>query len=228
MIKYKANKLRSKYQINSKSSLEYLKLVIHKLGYNLSTYSEEKLKLIRLKREKEMQTAPALTIIDSNCNITVYYNDKLSPIVQRFALAHEIGHIVLNHKHRNINGKKQEYEADRFAEYLLAPYSSAKLNALQINCLILCACLCVVMIYSVFREETSDTSLSSQATAPEQNNAETTNNNQLCYYTKSGEVYHIYRDCYYIKNSKNVTCNTISNSNKKRLCSACEDRHNLK
>ncbi|MDF2538845.1 MAG: hypothetical protein K0S76_1866 [Herbinix sp.] len=50
---------------------------------------------------------------------TVYYNDN-KPIGRiRFSLAHEIGHIALEHTvHRT---EEQEKEADCFASYLLAP-----------------------------------------------------------------------------------------------------------
>ena len=251
MIKYKVNKLRSKFNINNKSSLEDLKTVVHKLGFNLSTYSEEKMKLISLRREQEIQTASSLSVIDSSGNTTIYYNGNLPPAIQRFSLAHEIGHILLGHTRRNLTDKKQEEEADKFASYLLSPQKKRKLIGLQLDCSILCLCIFISAICgflssnlptskethnyesalqhnSIAKPPQNSTIQSSQSSTviPQHNNTveSTPSNIQLCYFTPSGKVYHLYRDCQHIKNSKQVFTNTVQNSGKERICSTCEYR----
>lgn len=50
----------------------------------------------------------------------VYYNMSLKPTRIRFSLAHELGHILLNHQHQ-AEDDFDESEANFFAKYLLAP-----------------------------------------------------------------------------------------------------------
>lgn len=49
----------------------------------------------------------------------IYYDDKVEIKIQRFTVAHEIGHIVLNHF--NIFSDNREKEANMFAARLLMP-----------------------------------------------------------------------------------------------------------
>ena len=226
MIYLKAKKFRSNYKINNKTDLTRIKKIIHICGYNLSTYSEERFKLISLKLWTEAQTAPAISVIDSNKNITVYYNDKLPSIVQRFALAHELGHIKLRHIHRNLKGPRQEREADKFAEYILSPQNNDKIALIQIDCLIIMACLCILSIGYIFN--TSKYQATQQNNFIEQSISETMTDSTVCYYARYSQVYHLYRDCYYLKNSKTVYTNTVNRCNIDRLCSACKRRKNKK
>lgn len=71
----------------------------------------------------------------------IYYNDLDTHFITsnryRFSIAHELGHIFLNHLHNNgtaieqgiisnFEYRKLEREADKFASYLLCPFSSFK------------------------------------------------------------------------------------------------------
>lgn len=51
----------------------------------------------------------------------VIYDETMSVEEKSFTLAHELGHIFLDHKRKELllNGNAQEYEADIFAEGLL-------------------------------------------------------------------------------------------------------------
>lgn len=218
MIKYKAEKFRSKYKINNKTTLSYLKLVIHKLGCNLSTYSDEAIKLATLNLSNKAKTAPALSDMDNFGNITVFYNDQLPIPVQRIALAHELGHIVLGHLRLKHIGNKQERAADKFVEYLLSPKEHKFGTLIQLNCIILCICLCIIALCIV-----SDTSEPTQPqSVPNESYSNSINDDTICYYAQHSEVYHLYRDCYYLKNSKTIYTDTVGNCDKERLCSACK------
>lgn len=69
------------------------------------------------------------SIIANNLGITIFINnrylilfdDKIPTSVKRFTIAHEIGHIVLNHKNNLINEKIRETQASMFAARLLMP-----------------------------------------------------------------------------------------------------------
>lgn len=50
--------------------------------------------------------------------IEIFYNNKKSEAVQRFTLAHELGHIILGHKK---DTKKEDREANCFARNYLCP-----------------------------------------------------------------------------------------------------------
>ena len=46
-----------------------------------------------------------------------------------------------------------------------------------------------------------------------------------CYWTISGEVYHLYDDCHHIKNSSSIFSGTASDSGKERVCRTCYSRY---
>ena len=235
MVYYKAKQLQKKYKINSKSGAEHIKHVVHKQGYNLLPYSEALLLLTALRLDKEAKTAKALSSIDQNGEVTVYFNDKLPLSIQRVAIAHELGHIELNHKHRNLRKDLQEKEADLFAKYLFED-SDNRFTVSIISLLCLFACILTALLYFIISNNIftqtdsaassiSNNSVSMQSKAPstviEQSDTQVTNE-QLCFFTENSEVYHLYSDCQYIRNSNNVICDTISHSHKDRLCFACE------
>ena len=231
MIKYKVNKFKFTYKIDNKSSAEYLKLVIHKLGCNLLTYSDEVMKLSALNLLKKSKTAPALSDIDDKGNITVFYNDELPLSVQRLALAHELGHIVLGHLYLKSIGDRQEDEADKFAEYLLSPTDNIKIEKIHITCIILCLCLSIVILCDVFVKNDKTVNVTSNIVTEEYfesatNDISEEGTHTVCYYARYSEVYHLYKDCYYLKNSNKIYTCTIEDCHLDRLCSACERKLN--
>lgn len=227
MIYFKAKEFRSKYKINSKSSLEYLKMIIHKSGHNLLTYSDEIIKLTALNFREKVNNAPALSLMDDKGNITVYYNDELPMSVQRLALCHELGHIELGHFYLKTIGEKQEKEADKFADYLLSPKNDNKLTWIQIVCSFLCILFCIL---TLSKEHTKNINNTKSNTTIPKTVSETTANvitdSTICYYAQYSVVYHLYKDCYYLKNSEKIYTDTVESCGKDRLCSACEHRRN--
>lgn len=85
--------------------------IIKKLGYSLLKYSE-------LSEEKRS----SCLMVSDECLMlynSIYYNDEMAISRIKFSLAHEIGHIVLNHG-EYMNPLK-ETEANCFASNMLAP-----------------------------------------------------------------------------------------------------------
>ncbi len=86
-------------------------LVINKLGYHLFKYSE-------LSEEKRnscfLVSDESLKLYDN-----IYYNDTMLPARIRFSIAHELGHILLDHG--DYKNAEKETEANYFASHLLAP-----------------------------------------------------------------------------------------------------------
>jgi hypothetical protein len=226
MLKEKAMEFKAKYKISNQSSLKYIKRVIRAMNCNLCRYSDEKLKLIELGVDVEAKSAPALTVISPDGDITVYYNDRKSPTIQRFALCHEIGHIILKHKYSDIPPLLQEQESDLFAELLLSPFQEEKKKTDNHKILIgtlLTLLMTIVITFILYlslppKSESQPNKLSS---VPQMTEEITASVSETVYYTKYGEVYHKSKDCYYLKNSKSIYSGTIESSAKDRPCSAC-------
>ena len=65
-----------------------------------------------------------------------------------------------------------------------------------------------------------------QSTGPSNESSENTEHVEVCYYTPSGETWHLNRECSSLKNSKNVIEGTIATAmvaGKSRVCSRCGD-----
>lgn len=62
------------------------------------------------------------TFIDSTGGFSIVLNPTDSTAVQRYTIAHELGHIVLGHfTERTLSPSDMEYQAERFAIDILAP-----------------------------------------------------------------------------------------------------------
>lgn len=71
-------------------------------------------------------------------------------------------------------------------------------------------------------EETEHNESVDTSTSSENQNAD-----NVCYWTESGSVWHTYRDCYHIKNSKNILLGTVEEAlenGKSHVCSSCAKR----
>ena len=228
MLKEKAMEFKAKYKISNQSSLKYIKRVVRAMNCNLCRYSDEMLKLIELGVDVEAKSSPALTVMSPDGDVTVYYNDRKSPTIQKFALCHEIGHIVLKHKYSDIPPLLQEQEADLFAELLLSPVQEEKKKPDKLRILIgtIITLLMIIVITFAIHFFTLPESEPKQAVDRPEPSAPVTDTvaapiGETVYYTKYGEVYHKSEDCHYLKNSKTIYSGTIEGSTKDRPCSAC-------
>lgn len=104
--------------------IENLESICEQLGYTLLSY-QEATELLQKPRFKKYTIYPAFTIKNDDYRI-VLFNSTLSTSTRIFAIAHEIGHIVLKHNYHGEVGFTQadsdsEREANTFAYQLLAP-----------------------------------------------------------------------------------------------------------
>jgi len=81
-------------------------------------YSKLK-KLNIVEYESVMKTNYGFAELTPNDDYIIFYNDELPRGVQRFTIAHEIGHIILHHFKVPIENREQE--ANMFAARLLMP-----------------------------------------------------------------------------------------------------------
>lgn len=203
-----------------KLTLGRLIKVARRNGYAVYYYSKSQSVMAAYSLIRKSKTAPALSILDENGNVLIFIDDKQSVQKQTFALAHEIGHVVL-HKNTTAPTEQQEAEANKFAHYLLVSNYSNKPN---IVIFVLCVLLVISIVISALSYINSGDS-GHYSPAPQQTPVnETVSDTQICYFTADGEVYHLYPDCSYIKNSKNILSSEIATSGKDRLCSRCRSR----
>lgn len=117
--------------------IEDLNNICKKVGYHLISYQEAT--HILKKMNVEQYTAfPAFTLVAGKGKL-VLFDSTRSTSTRIFAIAHEIGHIVLKHNYQGVVGfsqvdDAQEREANTFAYQLLAPLCVLKaLNVTNID-----------------------------------------------------------------------------------------------
>ena len=114
---------------------DQIKGFINENRYEICSYQEGLEIIEKFKLQSNMQY-PAFTFANDQFKI-VFYHDDLSVSEKNIYLAHELGHIVLNHIYWGTKDKsgnifeKQELEADTFAYQLISPICILK--ALKIN-----------------------------------------------------------------------------------------------
>ena len=220
-------------------------------GYIVKTYSASDELLIYYGLYDRAQKSSSVSVTDENANVLIFIDDSLSKNKQRFALAHEIGHIILEHKPNEKTKRRQEREADWFAHYLLTGTAPPRIDLyLSIISLMICVTLIVLLVclplmgkmnFTKQKTEGENTTVSAPteakdtipadkvAVAPPSSSASSAaesskQQSDICYYTEHGTVYHIYRDCSYLKNSQNVYTSKIDECPLDRLCSRCANR----
>lgn len=120
--------------------------LLDKLHIATCTYKQGEGLIQSIGAENLCDNSRAFTVYRGDGSFIIFYDDDLSPAQLRTALAHELGHLVLGHKvygHKNAVSK-QEYEADRFAQRLLAP--ACVLHELGVISTIDIAALCDIPI----------------------------------------------------------------------------------
>lgn len=237
---------------HTKITLRKLLYTARKCGYIVKSYSKSYTTMVLLNVYKRAQKSSSVSIIDTDGNVYIFIDDTMPKEKQLFALAHEIGHILLKHNPNDCKKRRQEREANLFAHYLLdADYDIKRLKS-TISYLLLIIFLFLAIIFyllyaqSIPQKQTTGSSSRIYYTAPAiTNNSSPNKNNYVsqhtieepttssyieitgdteCYFTEYGKVYHLYDDCHYIKNSNIIYCDTIENNPNDRLCSYCEKR----
>ena len=230
-IKHSVNQCIKSINLNEREiTFKKLYSALSKKGFIIKKYSEAGTLLIAFGLYDESKEADSVSALDNNGNPYVFLDDKLPTPKRLFALAHEVGHITLGHK-KPIDEEeksKQEAEADMFAHYLLSGKNTPKTNfATLILSVLLSVCIILIALLVFFlpQPQAVPTSVSSKnSTIYSSNPSPEINSNTICYFTKYGEVYHIYSDCSYIKNSETIYTSTIGNCKHDRMCSRCRNR----
>lgn len=211
----------------SKRNITYNDLlhVCRKNGYIVKYYSTSATIMVVLGVYDMAAGSAAVSAVDENKNVMIFIKDSLPEKKRLFALAHELGHIELEHKrHNDITAEK---EADCFAHFLLAPSRGSlmlKLAAAACGAVAIISLLGIVYTVngSIPHSKSSKAAYGFAASSYE---AVSLSESTVCYFAEKGSVYHIYRDCSYLKNTSSVCSDTINHSHKSKICSRCNERY---
>lgn len=103
-------------------TLNGLKYIARISGCIVCDYSKSYNTLIVFGLYDRANKSKAVATIDQNGNKMIFIDDSMTEQEQMFALAHELGHIVLQHP-ADGSVKNEESEANQFAELLLKAVS---------------------------------------------------------------------------------------------------------
>ncbi len=197
---------------------------ITKKEFIVKSYDEASTALITLGLYEEAKDSDSVSAVDKSGIPHIFMDNNIPREFRHFTLAHEIGHIMLKHRKTPSLKRQQEREADLFAHYLL---SNSNRKNFKLTANIVSILLCLSMLVTAVIIAPSSNEPAKAVSAYNQNTTEEKlNNNTTCYFTEYGEVYHIYKDCYYLKNSKAIYTTTIGQCQHNRMCSACSRRLN--
>lgn len=111
-------------------NFEKLLKAARRSGYIVMYYSTSATQLILLNLYERARNSRSVCCKDQNGNVCIFIDDSLAGSEKLFALAHEIGHVVLEHKAVETEEEKerQENEANLFAHHLLMESHPYKLK----------------------------------------------------------------------------------------------------
>ncbi len=222
--------LQKNHLLGKEVTFERLLSASRRNGYIVKYYSTANMQLVLLDLYDRSKQSSSVCCKDENGNVCIFIDDSISEDEQLFALAHEIGHIILNHnpvENRKSKGR-QEREANLFAHYLITKPSSQKLSNM-INCLLGILVFCILSIMLVMMSSPSaeeiPTANHNYSVTEQTEEPKPITDSTVCYLARYSTVYHIYRDCSYITNSETVYETTVGESGKDRMCSRCAARY---
>ncbi len=211
---------------NKRITLKGLLHAARKKGFIIKSYSESATLLMAFGLYDESREADSVSVIDKSGTAYIFIDNLISENSQLFALAHELGHIILKHRKTPSLKKQQERQADLFAHYLLSSSSSTLIIniAITVTSVILITCIILITVFITYSNNEKIKTVSAESESSVNSQSAEASNSTVCYFTRYGTVYHIYRDCFYLKNSTKIYTDTVEECHLDKLCSACKHR----
>lgn len=243
-IKHRALDFCSRNHIKNTVTLKSLTKIARQNGYIVHKYSTAETLMLLLGVYDDSVNTTSISTKDPNGNIIIFIDDSAPEEKQLFGVAHEFGHINLEHVPTEDEQlrKKQEREADKFAHYILSnrPFLFDTLTLSLAAAIVLLLTLISVLLITPTNSDSIAVDVDSNNSSPHvssdavscpsvssaTDSVLTSSNGPVCYYTKHGSVYHTYRDCTYLDAAANVYETTIDNCPAHELCSRCKNRKN--
>lgn len=232
-VKHRAISYRNRNHIKNTVTLKSLTKIARQNGYIVYKYSATKTIMILLGVYDDSLLASSVSAKDTNGNVIIFIDDSISENKQLFALAHEIGHIVLEHTPISDPRlkRRQENDANKFAHYILSkrpfPFDAVSLSLVVASTML----IGLILTFSLQPTDSNTVTASVNSDAvfqpsvsSESEGTSNASNETICYYTKHGSVYHIYRDCTYLNVAAGVYETTVDNCPVHELCSRCKKR----
>ena len=184
--------------------LPELKQIIESYGWEIYTYKEA---------ADIIENYNLQTMADNNDSFAtriggrtiIFYNDGISQLDFPYILAHEIGHITLNHLDDTKDIYTKERDCNDFAEELLGCNPRFKLNTIDIVIITLIVLVTgVTGVYSFSQYQKKHTYVFEDSTQIDISSIETNSNSEFTVFiTEYGEKYHRL-GCQYIEGKENL------------------------
>lgn len=201
----------SNHMYKGKLTYERIEKIILQYGFTLLEYDlsvndgvTEILHLHDLVHHAEIESC--FTFIIDEYHKYVFLRSGYTEKDKIYMLLHEAGHIYNEHfasKELVHNTRtKKERQANMFSSMLLVLNRICRVFPYIFASLLIVGAVLVV--------------IPDRLPAPN-------NRSDIVYYTQSGEVYHLFEDCYHIRNSV-IISGTVEASGKDHVCQTCEKR----
>lgn len=135
-------KIKTDNKIFSKPNFNKLVKIASSYGWRVKSYNNAK-SFIKHHKLEELAEKHRAFVYEYNNEIIILYRDNLENEQLLFAIAHEIGHLVLQHDE---NKPGAESEADEFAKLLLCDHRHFKKISLILAAIILVVILTAILI----------------------------------------------------------------------------------
>lgn len=192
-----------------KITYQRLKDIVYSYGFSLFEYdlrsNDEIIDLLHsCNLVNYAEFTGCFTYIDDDYHKYVFIRSGETEKDKVYMLLHELGHIYNEHFTAkgliHYTGTAKEKKANFFASVQLHLNSVFR----TIPCLIILL-VCTGLMFGNHSYKSSDKEI------------------EIVYYTQNGEVYHLFDDCYYLKNST-IISGSLESCSKKRICVICEER----
>lgn len=204
--------------------------ILKSQGFKIIEFISEDNPLIKkLHLENKAEQFPCFT----------YYHDPVKYIFIKknitkrdrvLLLLHEEGHIYLEHMTStdelvHSTSVYKEYQANIFSYTVIAVNKIFQIKYFLLAAALICLVFTLHAVNTNVKkpEYNNYNDISNDYEDNSQQSKESEDSETIVYFTASGEVYHLYPNCRYIKGKDNVMKGTIKESTKKRCCSDCRE-----
>lgn len=189
-----------------------LKQIIETYGWEIYTYKDAA-DIIENYNLKDMANKNDSFATRVSGRTIIFYDDNISQLDFPYILAHEIGHVTLNHLDNTEDIYIKERDCNDFAEELLSYAPRFKFNTINIIAVTLAVLIAGVFgVYSFNRYQKEHTYVfensidiePSNNTQSDTSSIETNSNSEfIVFITEYGEKYHV-AGCRYIEGKENL------------------------
>lgn len=210
--------------LRRKNTIEDLKKIIQSQGFEIIVFDPKNFPLDNEQLSVYSKYHDCFTYVGPGGEGKfVFVNKNISDRDKVYLLLHEEAHIYQEHFTGmigivHLTDVQLENKANKFASAIFK--ISRFVHNLQFYCLIAIALLALALIFHL-QENNTDT----HTYITDDVGSYTIADTDTVYFTEEGEVYHIYKDCYHLSNTRRILSCTLDQCCKPRCCETCLKRN---